>query len=457
MMDNKAYPEELTDLLKQQVSTFNQNLIVRPAVPIDIPEYSPTLLSEGKELTELISEFNNDIEPWLSSSNGSRYLGFVTGGAHWSAVLGDWITTLYDQNVVTKLDSIASSVETSVCDMLLELFNLPKRYSGTFVTGATMANFSGLACARQWVGEFYGRDVAEDGLGDVKFRVYSSGAHSSIHKALAMLGIGRSKIELIETVPGTEECDMAALEKSLEENRDIPVIFCASAGTVNYVSFDDFHRLTQLKKEYTNLWIHTDAAFGLFTALLDGNKKTEGIECSDSITVDCHKWLNTPYDAAVTFVRSKRLQVEVFKNVAPYLNSPDPETADFLHLAPENSRRFRALPVWFVLRSMGRLGVKDMIKASCSNAEYFSERLSSLSDIKVMNSEIVNVVCFNVNGHNSSKRTKSLLSEMNRSGISFMTPTVIVGIFCIRAAFTNCKTSKIDVDAISNFIGQLEY
>ena len=447
--------QDIVTLLGEQVEAFSRSIESRSVIPPSIPEYHSSLRKTGASCEDAVSEFNAQIEPWLSASNGPRYLGFVTGGAHPSAVIGDWIASLYDQNVVTKLDSIASHVETSVTTMLLELFGIDQSYTGTLVSGATMANFVGLACARQWIGEFFGVDAASEGLGALQYKIYAGAPHSSIYKVLSMLGIGRNKLQILPLVTGTEKCDLDALEQALSEHSDIPIVFCASAGTVNLVCFDDLERLAQLKAKYKNLWIHTDAAFGLFVSLLPEHKaKLSGIDCSDSITVDCHKWLNTPYDGAVSYVKDKRYQVSVFKNIAPYLNDPDVETADYLHMAPENSRRFRALPIWFALRCLGRDGVADMIRNCCDRAAEFYDGLQTIEGIRVFNSQPINVVCFCVESGDGDADTKALMSGVSASGVAFMTPTVLDGRVGIRAAFSNYSIAPVDVDKILEFISQ---
>lgn len=445
--------DNIVKSISEQTELFESKRKERNVMPRQIPSYEAFLESSGHAIDTVLAEFNETIEPWLSSSNGPRYLGFVTGGAHPSAILGDWIASLYDQNVVTKMDSIASQVETTTANMLLDLFDLPRAYTGTFVTGATMANFVGLACARQWIGEFYNKDISADGVGNLAFKILAGAPHSSIYKVLSMLGIGRNRLKTLSLIAATEKCDMEELEHELKEDSNIPIIFCASAGTVNLVCFDDMKRLAELRVKYSNLWIHTDAAFGMFASLLpEHREKFEGIACSDSITIDCHKWLNTPYDGAVAYVKNKAHQVSTFKNIAPYLNDPDVETADYLHMAPENSRRFRALPVWFLLRYLGENGVEEIVKNCCDRAAELYHKIAEIHQIRVVNQSPINVVCFYVDSGRSENDTKSLLMSLNQSGRVFVTPTVLQGKFGIRAAFSNYSINKVDVENIISAI-----
>ncbi|HPH45534.1 MAG TPA: aminotransferase class I/II-fold pyridoxal phosphate-dependent enzyme, partial [Chryseolinea sp.] len=224
----------------------------------------------------------------ITNSAGPRYFGFVTGGSTPASVAGDWLVSTYDQNACGSNDSIAPQIERQTLYFLKQLFGLDEAYFGSFVTGATISNFTSLAQARQWVGEQQGIDFSQEGLSSGKpIQILSATPHSSIYKSLSMLGIGRNSLVKIDTLPDREAIDITKLENYLESNhanQENPLIIVANSGTVNTVDFDDLEAIAKLKPKH-NFWLHVDAAFGGFA----GCSPTfahyiEGINHADSIT-----------------------------------------------------------------------------------------------------------------------------------------------------------------------------
>ena len=333
-----------------------------------------SLPEQGMGALQTLDFFEKHYAHQLNNSTGPRYFGFVTGGSTPAAVAADWLVSVYDQNACGSNDSIAPQIEHETLHFFKELFGLDAVYYGAFVTGATMANFTGLALARQWVGEQHGVDPSQDGLGSFPLTVVSATPHSSILKSLSMLGIGRSALIKTKTLTDRECVDIAALEDVLREQPG-PVIVVANAGTVNTGDFDDIRAIGNLKKKY-DLWLHVDAAFGGFAACSDKSRHLmAGINHADSITIDAHKWLNVPYDAAMQFTRHRSLQLKVFQNSAAYLGDPE-NSPDFFHYTPENSRRWRALPSWFTLMAYGKEGHREIVERNCA----FAAELGRLID-----------------------------------------------------------------------------
>src|SRR5439155_1287162 len=190
---------------------------------------------------------------------------------------------------------------------------LPAEWGGVLTTGATMANFVALACARRWCGLRRGFDVDDAGLsGLAPIPVFGSGyVHPSDVKALGMLGIGRAQVHRLAR-DGIGRLDVEALEAALAARDGAPSIGIGSAGEVNAGDFDPIATMADLAERY-GAWFHVDGAFGLFAALSDRTRHlVEGIERADSVIADGHKWLNVPYDCGFAFVRDPSLQPSVF-------------------------------------------------------------------------------------------------------------------------------------------------
>jgi glutamate/tyrosine decarboxylase-like PLP-dependent enzyme len=353
----------------------------------------------------------------------------------------------YDQNACGSNDSIAPQLERQTIGLFRQLFGLDDDYFGSFVTGATMSNFVGLALGRQWVGEQRGVDFSQDGLGASSPVTFLSGTpHSSAVKSLSMLGVGRRSLIQVDTKPGREAVDVAALKQKLAAVAG-PCVVIANAGTVNTVDFDDLVAIGQLKREY-GFWLHVDAAFGGFAACSEKYAHLlTGLNAADSITVDAHKWLNVPYDSAMQFTRHKDLQLRVFQNSASYLSDPG-ERPDFFHYTPENSRRFRALPSWFTLMAYGRDGYRDVVERNCDAAAYFGEQIDRSPDFERVAPIRMNVVCFAPSQATETTVATigSLLDAIRDDGRVFFTPTIYKNRPAIRAAVSNWVTTREDAD-----------
>jgi glutamate/tyrosine decarboxylase-like PLP-dependent enzyme len=422
------------------LSGIDQRSVARaPASP------SPaTLPADGIGGAGALEEFERRWAPGFSASAGPRYLGFVTGGATPAALAGDWLTGTLDQNGSNRSGSSAATLEDETVSWLRDLFLLGPSHQGAFVSGATMSNLVGLAVGREWLGEQLGVQVAQQGtaaLGPVT--VLSGTPHSSVVKALSMLGIGRDAMRLVPTQPGREAVDLAALETALQALNGRPAIVVANAGTVNTVDFDDLRAIAELRSRYP-FWMHTDAAFGGFAALSPSFAPlVDGLDLSDSVCVDLHKWLNVPYDSAVQFTRRRDLQIRVFQNSASYLGDPG-DNPDHVHLTPENSRRLRALASWFTLAAYGASGHREIVERDIAAAHRLGERLAAMPGVRLLSPVRLNVVCFTFAGD-----VTAAVREIAESGETFLTPTVYRGEPALRAAFSNWRTEPADVERIA--------
>ena len=442
----------ILDRAKQQGIDFLNNLENVPTSTKNSIDPTRVLNELGLGSLAALEEFNERLAPLLVSSPGPRYWGFVTGGSTPASIVGDWLATVYDQNTqaVKAQGGVSALIEFETINLLLQLLQLPDTFLGGFVTGATMSNFTSLGVARQWFGKQFGKDFAKNGISE-PINILTATPHSSSIKSLAMLGIGSNNYTTLKTIEGNREAiDIADLEKNIKGLNGKPFILISSAGTVNTADFDDFEAIAKLKDKY-NFWWHIDAAFGGFAAVSDKFKHfVDGWEGADSITIDCHKWLNVPYESAFYLIKKEHasLQIETFQNSnAPYLGNPL-ENFNYLNVLPENSRRLRALPVWFSLLAYGKEGFQDIVENSASMAMEFGNRLIEEGNFELLAPIRLNNVCFTLKGNHNQEKVSEFLTLLNDKGKVFMTPTVYQNRKGIRASFVNWRTTEEDIKIV---------
>ncbi|KRD60007.1 amino acid decarboxylase [Flavobacterium sp. Root935] len=444
--------ENILEKAKQQGVDFLNNLENIPTSNKNRIDPKRDLNELGLGSSEALKEFNERLVPLLVSSPGPRYWGFVTGGSTPASIVGDWLASVYDQNTqsITSQGGNSALIEFETINLLLQLLELPDAFLGGFVTGATMSNFTCLGVARQWFGKQFGKDFAKNGISE-PINILTATPHSSSIKSLSMLGIGSQNYTVVKTIEGNREAiDIIDLEEKIKELNGKTFILISSAGTVNTADFDDFEAISDLKKRY-NFWWHIDAAFGGFAAVSDKYKHlVEGWEGADSITIDCHKWLNVPYESAFYLVKKEHLnlQIETFQNSnAPYLGNAL-ENFNYLNFLPENSRRLRALPVWFSLVAYGKEGFCDIVEKSTLLALHFGNAIIEIDDFELMAPIRLNNVCFTLKGDENQDKVGEFLTRLNDTGTVFMTPTVYENRNGIRASFVNWRTTENDIKIV---------
>jgi glutamate/tyrosine decarboxylase-like PLP-dependent enzyme len=380
-------------------------------------------------------------------SSGPRFFHFVTGGTTPAALAADWLTSLLDQNSFSGVSSpYGEQLEDVAIAWLLDLFELPRDWGGVLTSGATMANFVGLACARRWWAEQHGVDVDERGFAGLPaVPVFSSEyVHASARKALAMLGIGRESVRVV---------DVEGLERALRELGGAPALVIGNAGDVNTGDFDPLTRMADLAETH-NAWLHVDGAFGLFARLTpNAAALAEGVERAHSVIADGHKWLNVPYDCGFAFVRDAELLRRPFRLTGPYLPSDE-------RPSPEASRRARALAVWATLRAYGRAGYRGMVERHLELAQHLSRRVDETPELERLAETKLNIVCFRfrppgVDAAELDELNLALGRDVLADGRVFFGTTRYEGKVAFRPAIVNWRTEERDVDLLLDVLLEL--
>jgi glutamate/tyrosine decarboxylase-like PLP-dependent enzyme len=404
----------------------------------------------GEDPLEVIEHLARTIDPGLVATPGPRYFGFVIGGSVPAALAADWLASAWDQNGFSFASSPAAAVvEDIAARWLVELFGLPRGSSVGFTTGCTMANFTGLAAARHALYRRLGWDVERKGLtGAPPITVITSDeSHVSIFASLQMLGLGRDQVIRIST---DEQGRMNVRElRSILSGLRTPAMVCAQAGNVNTGAFDPLCEIAE-RVHYYSGWMHVDGAFGLWAAASpEYQHLVRGIELADSIAVDCHKWLNVPYDSGLVFVSDPSAHHAAMSLSAAYYAPPKDLTRDNHNWVAEASRRARGFAVYAALRSLGRHGIAEMIERCCALARRMAERLADGPGVQILNDVVLNQVLVRftpVSGGDADAYTADVIRRVQEDGTCWLSATTWHGMHAMRISVSNWSTSEVDID-----------
>ena len=381
----------------------------------------------------------------LVASAGPRYFGFVVGGSLPAALAADWLTSAWDQNAFSYVSSPAASVIEEIAGRwVLEVLGLPADASCGFTTGATTSNMVGLAAARHAVLERTGWDVEERGLiGAPSIRILAGDeVHASALQALRFVGLGSGTIERIP-VDGQGAISADAAEAMLAGTTG-PAIVLAQAGNVNTGAVDPLARLIDAAHA-VGAWVHVDGAFGLWAAASPTYRPLlDGIERADSWAMDCHKWLNVPYDCGFVAVADRAAHYAATRMTGAYLVPATDRDLDPFDWVPEASRRGRATTVYAALRSLGREGVADLVDRCCALARRMAERLAGETGIAILNDVVLNQVL--VRFGDDDDRTRSVIAAVQEDGTCWAGGTTWHGLAAMRISVSGWPTTEADID-----------
>ena len=435
--------EFLDGLDNRPVTASTDATGVRDALGTALPE-------RGEDPTAVIDALVAGVERGLVATAGPRHFGFVIGGTLPAALAADWLVSAWDQNAAFhSLSPAAAAIEEITAGWTLDLFGLPSTASVGFVTGGQGANTTCLAAARHAVLAKVGWNVEDDGLvGAPPVRVIcGEQAHATIGTALRLLGLGaKTPITVAADAQGRMRPD--ALRDALAGSPG-PTIVCAQAGNVATGAFDAFEPIADACDEH-EAWLHVDGAFGLWAAATPALRHlNRGAERADSWAVDAHKWLNVPYDSAMAIVADSEAHLGAMSLAGPYLVA-DPGQRDGTNYVPESSRRARVVPIYAALRSLGRVGIAELVERNCTQARRMAERLAAIPGARVVNDVVLNQVLLELPGGDDVNR--AAVAVVQRDGTCWLGGTTWRGRYLLRVSICNWSTTDEDIDRSADAI-----
>lgn len=433
---------EILDDAARRARAYLESIGRRPVAPADdalaalqqLDEPLPDAPSDPRESLALLDRV---VGPATTAMAGPRFFGFVIGGALPGALAANWLAAAWDQNAgLYAATPGVSHLEQVALRWLTDVLELPAGTGGGFVTGATVANFTALAAARNAVLAKAGWDVERDGLfGAPPITVLAGAeAHPTLLKSLGMLGLGRGRIVRL-TVDGQGRVLPNALPPIAG-----PTVLCLQAGNVNTGAFDPFEELIE-RAHAGGAWVHVDGAFGLWAKAAPSLRPlVRGVEHADSWATDAHKWLNVPYDSGLAFVREPQSLRAAMAITAEYL--PTHTARNPSDYTPELSRRARGVEVWMALRSLGRAGLAELVERNCRQARRFAAGLSD-AGFEILNDVVLNQVLVSFG---SPEKTRSVIEAVQRDGTCWCGVTVWQGQTAMRISVSSWATTDEDVE-----------
>lgn len=416
-------------------------------------ELPPAAPEEGEPFERIFADFERIILPGITHWNHPRFFAYFSNSSVPVAVLAEALCATLNVNAMLwRTSPAATELEDVVLAWLRQLLGLPAGFHGIIYDTASIAGFTALAAAR----DSLGLEIRERGMAgrDIEVpRVYiTQHTHSHIEKAAIALGIGRENVVVI-TCDEQYRMDEAALERQIRH--DVahgmrPMCIVGTVGTTSTTSVDPIAGLARIAREY-HVWLHVDAAYAGVAAMLPEHRQLfAGMEHADSLVMNPHKWLFVPMDLSVLYVRKPEAVRKAFSLVADYLVTPETGVHNYMDYGLQLGRRFRALKLWFVLRTYGAQGVRDRIRAQIGFAQELAEWIEQEPDWEVSAPHPFSVVCFrycpkDLFAAELDARNTAIMDRVNASGEIFLSSTKIDGKTVLRIAIGNEGTTRADV------------
>lgn len=443
----------MVDDMMDYLMSVRDRPVWRP-VPDEVKKRLRRPLPQDPEAPEKIYEdFLGDVLPYPLGNIHPRFWGWVCGTGTPLGMLAEMLAAGMNPNLAGA-NHVANYVEGQVLRWCKEMLGYPQQASGILVSGCSMANLIGLAVARNAVA---GSDVRRDGLqGSNKPVIFysSAEAHTSVQKAVELLGLGSNYLRRI-AVDEEFRIDLASLRRAVSEDRRggyHPGCVIGNAGTINTGAIDDLDGLAEFCKR-EGLWFHVDGAFGALAAVSpDLRPLVSGMERADSLAFDFHKWMYMPIEIGCVLVRNEAYHRRAFSIAEGYLAHEESGLAGgapwFLEYGPQLTRGFRALKAWMSIREHGMKKYGRLIKQNVEQARYLAQLVDKSKELERLAPVPLNIVCFRFKGGpggvDLDAVNRGIFHALSEQGIAVPSYATVRGKYCLRVAITNHRSRRED-------------
>jgi len=454
----RTHAHELVDWMADYLADPGDRPVLSSVAPGEVRARLPREAPEaGEPFGRIFEDFNGIVLPGMTQWNHPGWFGYFPANNSPPSILGEMLTaTLGAQCMSWATSPAATELEQVVMEWLRQLLGLPADFTGVIQDTSSTATLVALLSARE---RATGHAAGTEGLaaaGGPPLAVYASTeAHSSVPKGVKLAGFGLGRLRLIPV-----DAEYAMRPDALREavRRDVaagirPACVVATLGTTSSTGVDPLRPIGAICREH-GIWLHVDASYAGSAAILPECRWIlDGVEHADSFVLNPHKWLLTNFDCSAYYVRDTETLLRTFSTAPEYLRTThDPEVVNFRDWGIQLGRRFRALKLWFVLRSYGAQGLRDMLRRHVGLAAAFRAWLEADGEFEVLAPSPFGLVCFRHRPHGMpeggelDRHNRALLERVNSDGSVFLTHTVLSGRYTIRMAIGQWRTGQADVE-----------
>jgi len=454
----RAAAHHMLDVMIDFQRDVREQPVWRPVPDVVEARYREHAPHAGAGLDAAIADFETMVLPYPTGTPHPRFWGWAGGTGSPTGMLADLLAS--GMNALQgNFNDAAARVEAQALDWMKEAFEYPRAAGGIVVSGGSVANFVGLAVARDSSVDY---DVGTDGVGAAAGRLVlyaSTEVHSSVFKAAKLLGLGRNAVHLIN-VDAAYRLQIPELIARIEQDRRDglrPFAIVGTAGTINTGSIDDLEALADLAAA-EGLWFHVDGAIGAMAALSPETRDlVRGMNRADSLAFDFHKWMYVNYEAGCVIIRDADALRRTFAAGGDYITPLPRGPGSLLDAAvgrgPQQSSAFKALKVWLTLKEHGFDKFGRLVAQNVAQARYLAARLDASTVLERVAPVALNVVAFRArvpgaSGAAADEVNRELLMRLQESGTAVPSGTVLNGQFVLRTCICNHRTRRADLDAL---------
>ena len=435
----------------KNVESFPVKSTIKPNEILNQLALSPP--DSPEEMEDIIADLNKIILPGITHWQHPNFHAYFPANSSVESVYAEFITSAIGaQCMIWETSPAAAELEERMMEWFKKMMSIPDHMDGVIQDTASTATLAALIVAREKITDYKSNwEGVPPGL-----RVYTSKEiHSSIDKAVAICGIGRNNLIKIDTKEDGS-MDTEHLRKQIEDDIDNgyrPTCIISGVGTTGRLAIDDVKSISTIARKY-NIWHHIDAAYLGTAAILPEHRSIlDGIEEADSMVFNPHKWMFTNFDCSVLFVREKEELIKTYEILPEYLKTGTRGTVkDYRDWGIPLGRRFRALKLWFVIRSYGINGIRSKLRKHIQLSEYFVAEIKKSSHMEIVGKPKINFCCFRlkpIDGETveeTNARNKRFLDDVNASGKAFLSHTKINGSYVIRVVIGQTYVEKEHID-----------